>query len=54
MLLLLLLPAIVSAFWLTLTEDGLHWAYYQGSVYMPGEVSFSSLQGRLILFYLQH
>ena len=48
MLLLLLLPAIVSAFWLTLTEDGLHWAYYQGSVYMPGEVSFSSLQGRLI------
>lgn len=47
-LLLLLLPSIIGAFWLSLTENGLHWAYHQASINIPGEVIFGSLQGRLI------
>jgi len=44
---LLLAPAIALA-WLTTTESGLHWAYQQSKAYLPGELTLTKLEGRLI------
>ena len=48
MLILLLLFAMFGSFWLAATENGLHWAYRQASLYIPGELIFGNMEGRLI------
>ena len=45
--LLLFLSAGAGLFWLGATESGLHWAYQQAGVYIPGETSIGRLEGRL-------
>ena len=44
---LLLLPGIFLG-WLTMSENGLKWAYQQAELYLPVELSFDKLEGRLI------
>ena len=48
MLLLLLMSTMFGSFWLVATENGLLWAYRQASLYIPGEVIFGNMEGRLI------
>ena len=44
----LMLPPLVLFAWLTLTESGLNWIYGQAEGYLPGELTVTSLEGRLI------
>ena len=46
-LLLLLLPAVLLS-WLTLTENGLRWAWHQAEAFIPGEITLNTLSGKLI------
>ena len=46
--LLILLSVVFGSFWLSTTESGLHWAYRQASLYIPGEIIFGNMEGRLI------
>jgi len=46
-LVMLVLP-VMSIAWLTLSEDGLLWLYQQLKPYVPGQLSVTRVQGRLI------
>ena len=45
--LLLLVPAVLLS-WLTMTQSGLNWVYQQVEFYLPAELNFNQLQGKLI------
>lgn len=39
---------IMAVAWLTLTENGLHWAYQRAESYLPAGITMGTLAGRLI------
>ena len=43
----LIIPAMFFA-WLTVTENGLNWAYQQAELYLPVKLNINKLEGRLI------
>ena len=46
--LVLLLPPVMALAWLTMTESGLRWSYQQAEPYLPGTLTVTKLEGRLI------
>ncbi len=48
LLLALLLPAVVALAWLTMTTGGLRWSYQQLEPYLPGQLTVTKLEGRLM------
>lgn len=48
LLLVLLLPPVMALAWLTMTESGLYWSYQQAEPYLPGTLTVTKLEGRLI------
>ena len=43
----LIVPAMFFT-WLTVTENGLNWAYQQAELYLPVKLNINKLEGRLI------